>query len=372
MLKITLSIGLFLFICFEIIGQTFLSDYHIYPGITNNSPSVAHRFNTDHGYIDVGPRSTSWAHIYSDRPKFIFNKDVYNQGGFYGTYYIDISIGPHNNEVLTISYGNENTGLRLSDPAHDFHVHGIHDYVTSINQTSMDEQENQLEESVDAGSRSTTNYGKASCIGLTNTNTGQGKTDGGLLMQADDDMYLWNRENGKLRLVVPGVSLELSGVENRIFSGLQASGLSRYGRFNIQTSNDNGLYVRTTSSSKSAITAIAHDNQATFVSYSNSDINEPNFKVRGDGEVFARKYTTTLNSFPDYVFEEDYKLMTLNELRSYIHSEKHLPNMPTAAEIEENGADMGEINRILVEKVEELTLYILDLEERLSELENRE
>ena len=106
-----------------------------------------------------------------------------------------------------------------------------------------------------------------------------------------------------------------------------------------------------------------------MINPSNSQIN---FKVRGDGEVFARKYTTTLNSFPDYVFEADYNLMSFKDLRNHIKTNKHLPNMPTANEIEKNGADLGELNRILVEKVEELTLYILELEERLSEVESEE
>ena len=94
-----------------------------------------------------------------------------------------------------------------------------------------------------------------------------------------------------------------------------------------------------------------------------------NFKVTGGGEVYGRRFTTTLNDFLDYVFANDYQLMTYGELRSFIATNRHLPNMPTAAEVEQNGADLGEINRLLVEKVEELTLYILELEERLVEME---
>ena len=62
--------------------------------------------------------------------------------------------------------------------------------------------------------------------------------------------------------------------------------------------------------------------------------------------------------------------MSFKDLRNHIKTNKHLPNMPTANEIEKNGADLGELNRILVEKVEELTLYILELEARLSEVES--
>ncbi len=61
--------------------------------------------------------------------------------------------------------------------------------------------------------------------------------------------------------------------------------------------------------------------------------------------------------------------MSFNDLRSYVENNKHLPNMPTAETIEKNGAELVELNRLLVEKVEELTLYILALEERMKLVE---
>jgi hypothetical protein len=61
----------------------------------------------------------------------------------------------------------------------------------------------------------------------------------------------------------------------------------------------------------------------------------------------------------------------LDELRSYITTNKHLPNVPSANEFAETGVDLGELNRLLLEKVEELTLYILQLEERTKRLEDQ-
>jgi hypothetical protein len=67
---------------------------------------------------------------------------------------------------------------------------------------------------------------------------------------------------------------------------------------------------------------------------------------------------TTLNA-PDYVFEQDYLLMSLDELREYIAREKHLPNIPSAEDIKKEGLNISEFQMKLLEKVEELTLYIL-------------
>jgi hypothetical protein len=67
-----------------------------------------------------------------------------------------------------------------------------------------------------------------------------------------------------------------------------------------------------------------------------------------------------LANWPDYVFDEDYKLMSLEELEQAIQKNNHLPGMPTAAEIEENGIMLGDMQKRLLEKVEELTLYAID------------
>ena len=93
------------------------------------------------------------------------------------------------------------------------------------------------------------------------------------------------------------------------------------------------------------------------------------FRVNKQGGVTCSKVTVHMVPFPDYVFEKDYKLMPLRELEQYIQRNKHLPNMPSSTDVAKNGADLGEINRVLVEKVEELTLYILDLEQRMNTLE---
>ena len=73
--------------------------------------------------------------------------------------------------------------------------------------------------------------------------------------------------------------------------------------------------------------------------------------------------------WPDYVFSQDYELMSLEELENYITDNKHLPGIISAAEVAEHGdIDLGEINTKLLEKIEELTLYIIDLQKQINEL----
>ena len=76
-------------------------------------------------------------------------------------------------------------------------------------------------------------------------------------------------------------------------------------------------------------------------------------------------------NWPDYVFNEDYALKNMDELREFVTSHHHLPNIPSALEIEKEGILLGNMQKKLLEKIEELTLYILELESRLTEVENK-
>lgn len=72
---------------------------------------------------------------------------------------------------------------------------------------------------------------------------------------------------------------------------------------------------------------------------------------------------------PDYVFESDYSLRSIEELEAYLIENKHLPNVKSAKEIEEEGMNVVDMSYSLLEKVEELSLYIIDMNKRVDELE---
>ena len=79
----------------------------------------------------------------------------------------------------------------------------------------------------------------------------------------------------------------------------------------------------------------------------------------------AEKVKVAIVNGPDYVFESDYDLRTLQETKKYIAENKHLPEIPSAKEMEAKGVDLGDMNMRLLKKIEELTLYQIDLLERL-------
>lgn len=96
------------------------------------------------------------------------------------------------------------------------------------------------------------------------------------------------------------------------------------------------------------------------------------YKLAVAGKIIAEEVVVKLQSnWPDYVFEPDYKLLSLDELRAFIKQHKHLPEIPSAREVEENGIGVGEMNALLLKKIEELTLYIIKLNEANESLKER-
>jgi len=88
-----------------------------------------------------------------------------------------------------------------------------------------------------------------------------------------------------------------------------------------------------------------------------------------DGIVRAASFKTAAASFPDYVFESGYALRSIEELSTYIQNNKKLPGMPSEQEVMKQGLDLSQVSTATVEKVEELSLYIIQLNARIKALE---
>lgn len=99
-----------------------------------------------------------------------------------------------------------------------------------------------------------------------------------------------------------------------------------------------------------------------------SGLNE--FEINDLGEVRCRKINVDTDYIPDYVFEPGYKLLSIKELKNYIETHRHLPGIKSEATYLETGSvDVGELQLNLLEKVEELTLYVIALQEKIEQLE---
>jgi hypothetical protein len=98
----------------------------------------------------------------------------------------------------------------------------------------------------------------------------------------------------------------------------------------------------------------------------------PDAALTVKGTIHTNEVKVDLNvPGPDYVFEKDYPLMSLEETKAYIDANKHLPEVPSAKEMEKNGVQLGEMNMLLLKKVEELTLHLIEMKKENEELRNR-
>jgi hypothetical protein len=106
---------------------------------------------------------------------------------------------------------------------------------------------------------------------------------------------------------------------------------------------------------------------ATFKKNGNVGIGtlNPQAKLAVNGDIVAKQMTVTLSGWSDYVFYDDYRLPSLASVAKYIHFNKHLPDVPSATEVETKGVDLGASQAILLKKIEELTLYMIQQKKEL-------
>lgn len=93
-----------------------------------------------------------------------------------------------------------------------------------------------------------------------------------------------------------------------------------------------------------------------------------NYKMVVNGKIGAREFKVTqASNWPDFVFEENYPLNSLMQTELYIKQHKHLPGIPSANEIENDGLELSQILKLQMQKIEELTLYLIEQNKKLEE-----
>jgi hypothetical protein len=112
------------------------------------------------------------------------------------------------------------------------------------------------------------------------------------------------------------------------------------------------------------------DNSKVYVTTKSVGIgtSSPDSKLTVKGKIHAEEVKIDLSvPAPDYVFAKEYDLLTIEEVQQHIKEKGHLPNIPSATEMEQNGVELGMMNMKLLEKIEELTLYTIAQEKKLKE-----
>ncbi|WP_202912428.1 hypothetical protein [Sphingobacterium olei] len=94
-------------------------------------------------------------------------------------------------------------------------------------------------------------------------------------------------------------------------------------------------------------------------------------KLAVNGNIRAKEIKVETANWPDYVFSEEYELMPLSAIEQYIRDNGHLPEIPKATQVEKDGLSLGEMNKLLLKKIEELTLHLIEKEKQINEQQKK-
>ncbi len=199
-----------------------------------------------------------------------------------------------------------------------------------------------------------------------------------------DDFYIWKPSKGATFLIdkdgnigigteTPSEKLDVIGTGK--FKNIQATDLSGH-TGNIVILDANGGFA---ASLLTPNNLFQWDTHAGNISYSSgkvligmnscSSCSNGIYDLYVEHGIETRDIKVTAGTFPDYVFDDKYKRLSIGEFASFIKSNKHLPGIPSAKEIENNGGfELGDLTKKLLEKTEEQALYIIDLQKQIDKL----
>lgn len=169
--------------------------------------------------------------------------------------------------------------------------------------------------------------------------------------------------NTDLTVYIKVTSLNSNGA----FTSLNATGTDLSVSKFLPMTSDWDLYVGDVFSTNGASLAIkASQNGNVGIGTAN-----PTSKLTVAGNINSREVKVTVDAGADFVFDREYDLPSLKFLNNYIKENKHLPNIASAKEMQTNGINLSEMNIKLLQKIEEMTLYIIELNKRIENLEKK-
>lgn len=207
-------------------------------------------------------------------------------------------------------------------------------------------------------------------VRITNSKTGLADTDGFYIQQFNRELTISQLENAPVILQNHLAKIILTPT-GRVGIGDTVDGVHKFYvdspmRVGGSMKLDGGLSVSGGFTVNNNINFNANGGAyfADFLAIGNG------FYCNTNGSLKVKDLRVTLTDWSDFVFDDGYSLRPLGEVERYIDANRHLPEVPSAQEVEENGVDVGEMNKLLLQKVEELTLYIIDLQKQIDELKS--
>jgi hypothetical protein len=353
--------------------------------VRGNSTGGALRVQTNYGYLDLGPQDANNAHIFTDRNQFLFNKPIHLQNGMINSAGSNnLYFQTNNSYRMTVLNSNGNVGIGTTYPYQKLQVNG-NVYLPSGNSYwigSYSDSGNRLRMH-HSGSDAFIDYAPNLYFraGTTNTVTFQNNGNVGIL------------NSGKLGIGghQPQYGLDmLDKTPNQtksVLARLAEGGESYIGikAYDTQPANCTMFSIEHLFYNRKNNAINFHRGGDTYGGFITFDVCDGNnmakLSLRGldvYGIIQAKEVIVSNENWPDYVFSKDYQLPTLQEISRHIDEKQHLPGIPSSEEVAKDGINLSEMNAKLLQKIEEMTLYMIQqqqliekLEQRMNELENK-
>jgi len=406
--------------------DTPLEKLHINGSIRGASTGGALRISTLYGYTEIGPMNASWAHFQTNLSKFYFNKGVHVNGPISSYDALNLELQTNGSTRMTVLNSNGYVGIGNTNPQGYLQVNpqrpviikynggsGVHGseigfntildtYVTPNKlrklggtlqrggaSLAVDYSGNMLfqmyagvdenESIVDHKPQVTfTNAGNigigvASPTYKVDISNEAGQAENLLRVRVSDagdtDYFKIFNSTGTATQFIPHLySVHKSSTNPALVVTGEIGSEAGTQPVTVFDARLNGGLVTQTSTRPLFVWNNYTTRMMTLTASGNVGIGtaSPDAKLAVKGHIHAQEVRLDMTGAvaPDYVFETDYKLATLQEVETFIKENKHLPEIPSAQQMEENGLHLKEMNLLLLKKVEELTLHLIAKEKQ--------
>lgn len=320
---------------------------HVNGSIRGNAYGGAIRIKSQSGYVDIGPQNSGYNHFSTNLSKHYFNRKIIVDGSV-SSYNQDLVLETSENARMTILNSNGFVGIGMTNPQDVLHV-----------------PDGNIRIGTDAGDYGQIHY-TGGGMSITNRwlsdaayiNIGAGNNLNALTVMGGGQIGINNPS--------PSSSYKLDLIGDSGFRGTTYFYGTAYA---FEESTGQYLHFRTTGGKG----YVGMNSSNDLILQSNNGqvgigIAPSSAKLHVNGNI---KATPTNITWPDFVFKSDYQLPSLEEVEKHINTKGHLENIPSEKEVEEEGVDLVSIDAKLLQKIEELTLYLIEQNKQIEALQEK-